>query len=90
MGQEEVRFFDKTKELKIDNKELILHNDDVNNFDYVIEVLVDICNHTQEQAKQCAFIAHFKGKCDVKKGTYTNLKPIWEEMIHRKLSVTIE
>ncbi|MEA3505451.1 MAG: ATP-dependent Clp protease adaptor ClpS [Bacteroidota bacterium] len=90
MGQEEVRFFDKTKELKIDNKELILHNDDVNNFDYVIEVLVDICNHTQEQAEQCAFIAHFKGKCDVKKGTYTNLKPIWEEMIHRKLSVTIE
>ena len=53
--------------------EIILFNDDVNTFDHVIETLVSVCNHTYEQAEQCAYIVHFSGKCTVKKGKYSYL-----------------
>lgn len=45
---------------------LVLANDDIHSFDYVIEALVKVCGHTLEQAEQCAFITHYKGRCEVK------------------------
>lgn len=71
-------------------KSLILHNDEVNSFDFVIECLIDVCNHEPEQAEQCALIAHFKGKCAVKSGTSRILKPYQREMVSRGLTVTID
>ena len=55
--------------------EIILHNDDVNTFDFVIDALVDVCEHTLEQAEQCSVLVHYKGKCAVKSGEYDELKP---------------
>lgn len=55
--------------------EIILFNDDVNTFDYVIETLMDVCEHSQEQAHQCSLIVHYKGKCAVKTGPIEDLKP---------------
>jgi ATP-dependent Clp protease adaptor protein ClpS len=69
---------------------LILHNDDVHTFDYVIASLVDICNHEVHQAEQCAYIVHHKGKCEVKKGTYAVLRPMKEKLAEKGLSVTID
>ena len=46
-------------------KSLILYNDEVNTFDFVIDSLMKVCKHEPEQAEQCTFIVHFKGKCDV-------------------------
>ena len=37
---------------------LVLHNDDVNTFDFVIECLIEICKHTLEQAEQCTILVH--------------------------------
>ncbi|MCK9203922.1 MAG: ATP-dependent Clp protease adaptor ClpS [Bacteroidales bacterium] len=71
-------------------RELTLFNDDVNTFDFVIQCLVDICNHDQEQAEQCALIAHYKGKCNVKTGVFYDLKPLLEELKLRGLTVSIE
>ena len=48
--------------------QIILFNDPVNTFDWVIESLVDICDHTHAQAEQCAWIVHFKGKYAIKSG----------------------
>ena len=53
---------------------IILFNDDVNTFQHVIETLVRVCDHTYEQAEQCAYIVHFKGKCTVKNGDFDTLK----------------
>ncbi len=53
--------------------ELILFNDDVNTFEFVIQALIDVCEHEQLQAEQCAMIAHFKGHCGVKKGDWETL-----------------
>jgi len=71
-------------------KNLILHNDDHNTFDFVIETLVEVCDHEYPQAEQCAMITHFKGKCDVKKETFDVLKPMKLELQNRGLTVSIE
>jgi len=69
---------------------LILYNDHVNTFDFVIESLVEVCDHNPEQAKQCALIAHFKGKCNVREGDFVELKPMCDELTLRRLTVSIE
>jgi ATP-dependent Clp protease adaptor protein ClpS len=56
--------------------DLVLFNDDVNTFDFVIDCLVDVCRHEPLQAEQCALIAHLKGKCTVKSGSFEELSPI--------------
>ena len=69
---------------------LIVWNDDVNTFDWVIETLVQVCGHTEEQAEQCAYLIHFKGKCDVKKGEYEKLKGMCDEITDRGIGATVE
>ena len=69
---------------------LILYNDDVNTFEFVIDTLVEVCNHEPEQAEQCALITHYKGKCNVKTGDYHEVKPMCDEMTNRGLTVSIE
>lgn len=68
---------------------LVLHNDEVNTFDYVIESLIEVCKHDSCQAEQCAYITHFKGKCDVKGGTYQEIAILRDQLIEKKLTVTI-
>lgn len=69
---------------------IILYNDDINTFDWVIDSLVDLCDHTPEQAEQCALLVHYKGKCQVKSGSYNDLKPICEALLDRGLSAKLE
>ncbi len=70
--------------------DLILYNDEVNTFEFVIETLVEVCKHNAEQAEQCALIAHMKGRCPVKNGVVDILIPLKSEMTNRGLTVTIE
>jgi ATP-dependent Clp protease adaptor protein ClpS len=72
------------------NKTLVLYNDDVHSFDYVIEALIEICDHEFIQASQCATITHFKGKCAIKEGNFTTLKMMKDALIVRELTVTID
>ena len=69
---------------------LILHNDDVNTFEHVIESLIEICHHDSIQAEQCTFIIHFKGKCDIKAGNFEDLNSMKKELKRRGLKATIE
>ena len=69
---------------------LIVWNDEVNTFDWVIETLIEICNHTPEQAEQCAMFIHFKGKYAVKQGDYDTLKPMCDAITERGIGATIE
>ena len=55
--------------------EIVLFNDEVNTFDHVIDTLIYACDHTSEQAEQCAVLVHYKGKCIVKTGSYDDLEP---------------
>jgi ATP-dependent Clp protease adaptor protein ClpS len=73
-----------------DGKFLVLHNDDYHTFDYVIDALITICNHDEEQAVQCTYLVHYKGKADVKKGSYEELKPMMNGLKAKDLKATIE
>jgi ATP-dependent Clp protease adaptor protein ClpS len=73
-----------------ESRTLILHNDDVHTFDYVIEALVKICRHEYVQASQCASITHFNGKCDIKRGVFSDLKILKDALTDIELTVTIE
>jgi ATP-dependent Clp protease adaptor protein ClpS len=83
-------FKDETIVLSDKIRNLVLYNDDVNTFEHVIMSLVDICNHDTYQAEQCAYIVHFKGKCDVKNGHFDVLYPMKEKLKSKGLSVTID
>jgi len=72
-----------------DLNEIVLFNDDVNTFDHVIQTLVDVCEHTPEQAEQCSLIVHYNGKCTVKTGEYTDLKPRCARLLQAGLSAEI-
>ena len=72
------------------NYTLIVWNDEVNTFEWVIETLIEVCNHTQEQAEQCAMLIHTKGKYAVKNGDYETLKPKCDAITDRKIGATIE
>ncbi len=71
-------------------REIVLHNDDVNTFEHVIDCLMDICGHEPVQAEQCAHIVHFNGKCSVKRGTFDQLEPRCTALQDRGLSAAIQ
>jgi ATP-dependent Clp protease adaptor protein ClpS len=70
--------------------QLIVWNDDVNTFEWVIETLMEVCGHSHEQAEQCSLIIHFKGKCAVKNGDYETLKPMCDAITERGIGATVE
>ena len=79
-----------TEETTVDVRKLIIHNDDHNTFEWVIETLIRVCRHSAEQAEQCSYIIHSKGKYAVKHGTYNTLRPMKEAIAERGINVTIE
>lgn len=89
MKKHQLKSLDSSSELLTSERELILFNDDVNSFDFVIESLVEVCDHDLVQAEQCAMIAHFKGKCGIKVGTLTELTPMNNELNSRGLSTVL-
>ncbi|MCU4175560.1 ATP-dependent Clp protease adaptor ClpS [Carboxylicivirga sp. N1Y90] len=73
-----------------ERRKLTLHNDDVNSFDHVIDVLCEICEHDAIQAEQCAFLTHYNGECQIKIGSFDELLPIKAQLLEKKLSVTLD
>ena len=77
-------------EKELNENHIVLYNDEVNTFDWVIESLIKICKHDLLQAEQCSLIVHHSGKCSVKDGAFDDLKPLKEALLERGLSATIE
>lgn len=71
------------------DRDLVVFNDDFNTFDHVIETLIKICKHSAEQAEQCAWIIHYKGKCSVKKGNEQTLIPMRNAICERGISAEV-
>jgi ATP-dependent Clp protease adaptor protein ClpS len=51
---------------------------------------MDICEHEDLQAEQCAMLVHFKGKAVVKKGELDNMKSICQALCDCQLSAVVE
>jgi len=89
MTRERTDSFEDIKEEMGEVHELILFNDDINTFDFVIEALVDVCDHDPISAEQCALVTHFKGKCSVKEGELDVLEPMGKGLADRGLVISI-
>jgi ATP-dependent Clp protease adaptor protein ClpS len=76
-------------EKEVFQHEIVLHNDDVNTFDHVIDSLINVCEHTPEQAEQCATLVHYKGKCSVKSGEFKDLEPRCSKLLQLGLSAEL-
>jgi ATP-dependent Clp protease adaptor protein ClpS len=72
-----------------DLMDLVVFNDDINTFDHVIETLIRVCKHSTEQAEQCTWIIHYKGKCAVKSGTFDFLRPMREAICEAGIDARI-
>ncbi len=70
--------------------QLVVYNDDVNTFDWVIKCFMEVCNHTLEQAEQLSLLIHYKGKACAKTDTFDVLKPMKDALCERGLSAVIE
>ena len=78
------------KKSKVENsKSLVLYNDDVNTFDFVINALIKVCKHELIQAEQCTWIVHYNGKCAVKDGSLDQLRPLRQALNERGLTAKI-
>jgi ATP-dependent Clp protease adaptor protein ClpS len=73
----------------IDMMELVVFNDDFNTFDHVIKTLIRVCKHSIEQAEQCTWLIHYKGKCTVKSGAFNYLKPYRDAMCEAGIDAKI-
>ncbi len=72
-----------------DLKDLVVFNDDINTFEHVINTLIKVCNHSPEQAEQCTWIIHYKGKCCVRKGSFIELKPMKETILDHGINAAV-
>lgn len=72
-----------------DLMDLVVFNDDVNTFEHVTRTLIKVCEHTPEQAEQCTLIIHYKGKCQVKNGTFDFLRPMREAICEAGIDARI-
>ena len=88
--QEEQSLSEVMETLGASGYNLVVWNDEVNTFDWVIETLVEVCGHSAEQAEQCAMIIHTRGKYAVKNGSYSQLKPQCDAITDRLINATVE
>ncbi len=87
----EEEFVEVEEQVKLtDLKDLVVYNDDYNTFDHVIKTLMKVCKHSPEQAEQCTYIIHYKGKCTVKTGTVKVLKPMKEAILDQGIDARIQ
>jgi ATP-dependent Clp protease adaptor protein ClpS len=90
MIKEHTKPIEKIEDQASEVRNLILHNDDHNTFDFVIDTLIEVCDHDPITAEQLTLIVHYKGKCTVKSGDIEEIKPMSREMTDRGLTVTIK
>lgn len=70
--------------------QLLVYNDDINTFEWVIRCLEEILGHTSEQAEQLSYIIHNNGKATVKTAPPPTLRPLKNALCDRGLSAVIE
>lgn len=69
--------------------EVILHNDNHNTFDHVIDSLMEVCGHNYLQSVQCATIVDKAGKCSIFIDSHNECDSVTEELMELDLTVTM-
>lgn len=69
---------------------LIVYNDDVNSFNWVIESFCKVLKIESIQAEQLALMIHTKGQTTVKSGEYDKMRWYKEGLTDRGLDASVE
>ena len=69
---------------------ITLYNDDKLSFEYIISCLIQICDHTEIQAEQCAILAHNKGQIDIASGSFNKMYELLESLDYVNIETSIE
>ena len=85
--EEDVEVLDQV--IDVEQYDLMVFNDEINTFEFVIESLMEVCDHTPEQAEQCTLLIHYKGKCSVKQGTFEALAPMRNDICRRGIAAEV-
>ncbi len=75
---------------QVEKRKIVLFDDDINTFDFVIDALIRVCGHDTIQAEQCTLLVHHKGKCEIKRGEYPTLEPMCTALLDRGLTAEIQ
>ena len=73
-----------------DLSQLIVYNDEVNTFEWVINCFEEVLRHSNQQAEQLSVLIHTKGKATVKTAPLKELRPKKDALVERGLSAVIE
>ena len=85
--------FDELEEVVIASKyskKIILHNDDFNSFEHVIRCLRIYVGYKFDDAVESAKRVHFEGHDIIIEGEEDELNPIYTNLYHEGLTVSIE
>jgi ATP-dependent Clp protease adaptor protein ClpS len=74
----------------IKDYKLILLNDEVNSFPYIMACLIRFCMHEPIQAEQCALIADNVGHCTIKYGSYYTMENMKDQLTGLNIQVKLE
>jgi ATP-dependent Clp protease adaptor protein ClpS len=80
----------KKQSTKTNKWEVILHDDDHNSFDGVVNYLMEICGHSFIQSVQCATLTHQAKKCSIYVDTIEMCEEVLDELIECGLTVTMK
>ncbi len=69
--------------------DLIVFNDDVNTFEWVIQCFVEVCELTVEEAVEKTFYIHFNGQGVVRSGPYDEMARMKQALQDRGLTAIV-
>jgi len=69
---------------------VVMYNDDVHDFPYIMACLMRFCSYTPIQAEQSALIAHTTGQCNIKNGNWDDMFELTQSLISLDIKVMIE
>lgn len=69
---------------------VVMYNDNVHDFPYIMACLMRFCTYEPIQAEQCALIAHTTGQCNIKSGNWDDMFELTQVLISLEINATME
>jgi len=80
----------KLKKQKRGLYKVILHDDNHNTFEHVIDTIIDVCGYNYLQAVQCTILVNEMKRCAIFEDHYNDCEIVLKLMKRQGLKVTIE
>jgi len=79
----------KKKQIRRKRVFILLKDDNISTFEYVVKALMSICSHNYYQAHQCALLTHNKGQCEIYSGFEPDVYLVSRALIEAGLTIKL-